>query len=132
MTARGRQRGATLLEVLVALFLAGLGMLAMAPLFVYATESSATAADLGTVGAQAVRRMEILRSRGFGSLAAGGSLTTSVAGFSDASDPDVTVWWTVSHNAFPPTRKTITVRARATRVVVGIPKEVTLSTVRTR
>jgi len=127
-----KARGATLLEVLVALVLAGLGMLAMAPLFVYASESSATAADLGTVGAVAVRRMELLRSRTFGSLAAGGSLGSDVTGYADDSDPFVTVRWTVSHDATPATRKTITVRAVATRVVVGLPKEVTLMTVRSR
>jgi prepilin-type N-terminal cleavage/methylation domain-containing protein len=132
VTARGSERGFTLLEVLVALFLAGLGMLAMAPLFVYATESTASSADLGSIGAHAVRRMEILRSQGFGSLAAGGSLTADVPGYRDDSSPDVVVRWTIANDATPPTRKTITVRARATRAVVGLAKEVTFTTVRSR
>jgi prepilin-type N-terminal cleavage/methylation domain-containing protein len=126
------ERGFTLVEVLVALFLTGLGLLAIAPLFVYASESSATSADLGVVGAKAVQRLEILRAQGFGTLAAGGSLTSNVAGFSDTTDAAVTVRWTVAHQGSPPARKLITVRARAQRRVVGLEKVVTMTTLRSR
>jgi prepilin-type N-terminal cleavage/methylation domain-containing protein len=124
--------GFTLIEVMIAIFLIGIGLLAVAPLFVYAAKTSATSADLGTVGAQAVGRMENLRSRSFNSLAAGGSLTSNVSSFFDFSDPACLVRWTIADDATPPTRKTIVVRAQATRRTVGLQKEVQLTTVRVR
>jgi len=124
--------GFTLVEVMIAIFLIGIGLLAVAPLFVYAAKTSATSADLGTVGAQAVRRMENLRARSFNSLTAGGSLTSNVASYFDASDPACLVRWTIADDATPATRKTIVVRAQAARRVVGLQKEVQLTTVRVR
>lgn len=127
-----RAAGFTLVEVILALFLIGIGLLAVAPLFVYATKSAASSADLGVVGSRAVRRMEILRARGFNTLGAGGNLTTNANGFFDASDPACVVRWTIADNATPATRKTITVRAQATRSGVGLRKEIRLTTVRSR
>ena len=49
-------RGFSLVEVLVALFLIGLGVLAAAPMFIYAMQGNATGADFGSVGAIAVER----------------------------------------------------------------------------
>lgn len=132
MSSHPRQGGFTLVEVLVALFLVGLGLLAVAPLFVYASRTTASAADMGDVGAAGVERMEILRARSFSSLSAGGSLSANVVSFFDASDPRVLVRWTISDNATPPYRKTITVRSQAVRTSVGLRKEVTLTTVRSR
>ncbi len=129
---QARESGFSLVEMLVAISLIGLGLLAIAPLFVYATKSTATSADLGLVGAAAVRRMEILRSRDFQSLTAGGNLTSNVTNFADTSDPDFVVRWTVANDATPAMRKTITVRAQAARRVVGLRKEVQLTTVRSR
>ena len=124
--------GFTLIEILVAIFLTGLGLLAVAPMFVYATRSTASSADLGSVGAAGVKRMEVLRSQAFGTLTAGGSLTSNTTGYYDTSDPDYVVRWTIENNATPATRKTIKVRAQATRRVVGLKKETTLTTVRSR
>ena len=129
---RGTQRGFTLVEVLVALFLMGLAMMAAAPLFVHAMRENAAGADLGSVGALAVQRMEILRATDFYSLAAGGSLTITTGGFSDATDPNFTTRWLIVANGTPATMKTISVRVVATRRVHGQPKEVTLSTLRAR
>ena len=126
------QAGFTLLEILVAVFLVGIGLLSVAPMFVYVTKSTASSADLGTVGAAAVQRMEVIRSIPFSDLAAGGSLTTNNTGFVDTSAPDFVVRWTVTNNATPATRKTIVVRALATRRAVGLQKEIVLTTVRSR
>jgi len=125
-------RGFSLLEVLVALFLIALGVLAAAPMFVYAMQGNAAGADFGSVGAIAVERMELLRSLDFGALPAGGSLTTSTSGYSDSSDPEFIVRWRITDNATPPTVKVVTVRAIAVRQVVGQRKEITLTTLRGR
>ncbi len=126
------ERGFSLVEVLLALFLIGIGVLAAAPMFVYAMQGNATGADFGSVGAIAVERMEVLRSQSFVNLPAGGSLTVSQAGYADLSDPEYIVRWRVTDNATPPTIKTITVRAIAVRQVVGLRKEITLTTLRGR
>ena len=86
---RGRAEGFTLVEVLIALFLIGIGVLAAAPMFIYAMQGNAVGGDFGSVGATAVERMELLRSQDWGTLTAGGSLSTSVANYFDTSDPPI-------------------------------------------
>ena len=126
-----KARGFSLVEVLVALFLISLGLLAAAPMFIYATQGNAVGADLGTVGAVAVERMELLRSANYGVLTAGGSLTSNVSGYFDNSNPAVIVRWTVADDTVGPvTMKTITVRVVTTRRVVGQRKEITMTTER--
>ena len=125
-------RGFTLLEVLIAVFLIGIGVLAAAPMFVYAMQGNATGADFGSVGAVAVEQMELLRADSYSNLAAGGSLTANTTGYFDNADPDVLVRWQITDNASPVGTKTITVRAIANRQVVGLQKDVELTTVRCR
>jgi prepilin-type N-terminal cleavage/methylation domain-containing protein len=125
-------KGFTLVEVLVAVFLIGIGVLAAAPMFVYAMQGNATGADFGSVGAVAVERMELLRAQAYNSLPAGGSLTTNTTGYFDNSNPEVLVRWVITTNASPLGTKTITVRAVANRQVVGLQKDVELTTVRGR
>ncbi len=124
--------GFTLVEVLLALALMFIGIVAAAPMFIYAMKETAAGADIGTVGAAAVDRMELLRSTDFYSLAAGGGLSSNVSGYSDTSNAKVTVRWQVVDNAAPATEKTISVRAIATRTAIGLAKEVTLSSLRSR
>jgi type IV pilus modification protein PilV len=130
VTMRRTEQGFTLVEVLVALFLLAIGLLAVAPMFVLAVRSAASSADMGLVNASAMNRLEGLRATGFASLPAGGSLTTNVAGYYDTSRPDVTVRWTVTNNATPATLKTIVVRTVSTRRALGLQKEITVSTKR--
>lgn len=127
-----RDGGFTLVEVLLAMALMFVGMLAAAPLFVFAMKETAAGADLGTVGAAAVDRMELLRANDFYSLAAGGSLTSDVSGYSDTSHAQYTVRWLIADNATPATMKTISVRAVASRQSIGLAKEVTLVSLRGR
>lgn len=124
--------GFTLVEVLVALFILGVGVLAVAPMFVYAMRCGAVGADLGSVGAIAVERMERLRAEDYLDLAAGGSLAADVAGYSDLTDPDFVVRWRIQDNVTPPATKTLSVRVTANRRVLGLPKSVTLTTLRGR
>lgn len=131
-TTAADARGFSLVEVLVALFLIGLGVLAAAPMFIYAMQGNATGADFGSVGAIAVERMEQLRSQTFINLPAGGSLTVSQTGYSDLTDPDYILRWRITDDATPATIKTISVRAIAVRQVVGERKEITLTTLRGR
>jgi hypothetical protein len=64
---------------------------------------------------------------------AGGSLSADIAGYFDKSDPAVSLRWTISDDANPAKKKTITMVAIATRVTsIGARKTVTFSTVRAR
>ncbi len=124
--------GFSLAEVLVALSLMWIALMAAAPLFVSALKETASGADIGSVGAAAVDRMELLRATDVYSLAAGGSLASNVIGFSDTSNPAWTVRWQITDNASPATLKTISVRVIAVRQVIGLQKEITLNSVRGR
>lgn len=124
--------GFTLVEVLLALALMFAGLLAAAPMFVFAMKETAAGADLGSVGAAAVDRMELLRAGDFYSLPAGGSLASEVSGYSDVSNSAYTVRWQIVDNASPATVKTISVRVIATRQAIGAQKETTLTSLRAR
>ena len=126
-----RVGGFSLVEVLVALFLISLGVLAAAPMFIYAMQNNAVGADYGTVGAAAVERMELLREADYGTLIPGGNRFLNIPGYSDRSNPDITVRWAIRNTTLGPiTYKTIVVRAVANRQVVGRRKEITLVTER--
>jgi prepilin-type N-terminal cleavage/methylation domain-containing protein len=105
--------GFTWIEVMIAILLLAVGLLALAPVFLAAARSSATASDLDLVGARAARRMEVLREIPFDALSAGGDLGSDASGFFDGSDPACLMRWTIADDAAPPSRKTITVLARA-------------------
>jgi Tfp pilus assembly protein PilV len=125
-------RGFTLVEVLLALGLLFIGVVAAAPMFIFAMKETAAGADMGSVGAAAVDRMELLRASDFYSLPAGGSLSSNVTGYSDATSAVYTVRWQIVDNASPATMKTISVRAIAARQAMGPAKEVTLISLRGR
>ena len=132
---RTPERGFTLLEVLVAMALIAFGVLAVAPMFIYAAQSNAVGSDYGHLGALAVDRMERLRELDFKDplLAAGGSLTDNVTNgvdYFDASNPEGIIRWKVDDALAFAGTKTVTVRAVARRAVVGLPKEVIVATVR--
>ena len=76
--------------------------------------------------------MELLRQTDYVALAAGGSLTSNVAGYFDTSDPAVTVRWEIANGGGPAGVKTVTVRASANRAVVGLAKVAELTTLRAR
>ena len=126
-----RPDGFTLVEVVLALFLLAVGIIATAPLFVYAARENAVGGDLGAVGDLAVRHMELLRATDFVILTNGGDLTSNVDGYHDDSRPGYVVRWVIADNPNPPaSTKTIAVRAVAERQVIGRRKEVTLIAVR--
>jgi prepilin-type N-terminal cleavage/methylation domain-containing protein len=129
---RRESRGFTLVEVLLALALLFVGVVAAAPMFIFAMKETAAGADMGSVGAAAVDRMELLRATDFYSLPAGGSLTSDISGYSDTSSTRYTVRWQIVDNGTPATEKTISVRAIAARQVIGIAKEVVLTSLRAR
>jgi type IV pilus assembly protein PilV len=127
-----RCRGFSLVEVLIALLLLTVGVLAVAPMFISAARENAGGADIGSTGAMAVARLELLRTSDFDDLTAGGSLVSNVAGFHDVSDPDFVVRWEIIDGGGPAGVKTIRVRALALRQVAGMPKSVELTTMRAR
>jgi len=126
----------TLVETLTALVLLGVGLLAVAPMFVHGMRDNTQSADFGLAGAIAVERMELLREEPYDSplLAAGGSLTSNVTAagvnYFDNSDPEVIVRWLIESNSTPTNTKIITTRATRTRQVVGQAKRVTLTSMR--
>lgn len=122
-----RSSGFSLVEILVAMLILSMALLAVAPLFIHASKETSVSGDLGSVGALAVHRMELIRQTTFVTLTAGGSLTSNQAGFFDTSNAGYTVRWTVTNNATPTTLKTIQVRVVAARAPVGLPKEITLT-----
>jgi len=132
MNRARRSGGFSLVEVLIALALMFTGLLAAAPMFIFAMKETAAGADMGSVGAAAVDRMELLRSGDFYALTAGGSLSSNVGGYSDATNAAYTVRWQIVDNASPPTVKTISVRVIATRQAIGAQKETTLTSLRAR
>lgn len=129
MASTSRSDGFSLVEILVALLIMSLALLAVAPLFVHAAKETASSGDMGTVGALAVQRMELIKQTAFTGLTAGGNLTSNQTGFFDTSNAGFTVRWTVTDNASPATLKTVQVRVVASRAAVGLPKEITLTSV---
>ncbi len=132
MSARRSEKGFTLAEVSTALFIVGMGIMALAPLFVQGAQVTASSRDMSAVSAAAVERLEELREIGFNSLTAGGSITSNVTGYFDTTDPDVTVRWAITDNASPVTLKTVSVRAISRHSPMGQAKQYDLTTVRSR
>jgi Tfp pilus assembly protein PilV len=126
------EHGSSLVEVLVAFVLLTFGLLSVAPMFVYGARRAAASADIGKAGAAATKRMELLRATSYGSLIAGGHLTSDDVSYSDTTDPAVLVRWTIASDTTPATAKTITVVAIARRQVSGAAKRVKLTTLRAR
>ena len=124
--------GFTWVEVMVAMLLTAVGLLAIAPVFLVAARSSAAATDLGVLGTRSAFRMEILRNVPFDELRAGGDLSANAAGYFDDADPACLLRWTIADGGEPVTRKTITVVGLATRRPLRLQKEVRLAMVRVR
>lgn len=129
---KDRSAGLTLVEVLVALFLIAIGLLAVAPMFMHAMQGNAAGGDFGSVGALALDRMELLRGERYLDLVAGGSLSSNQAGYFDNSNSGFIVRWEIIDNNTPAGTKIINVRAIATRQAPGPRREVTLTSLRGR
>ena len=125
------QRGSSLVEALVALFLLLVSLVGVAPLFVFAMHSGVADADMGAVGATAVKRMEQISAAPYGLLSIGGSLTANKPGYYDNSDPDVLTRWRISATGSL-NLKRIEVVAIAKRPTTAPKKIVTLVTVRVK
>lgn len=126
-----RSAGFTLLEVVFALFLIAICVLATAPMFVMAKQQNAAGADTTAVGALAVRHLERLHSIDYYFLEPGGNLDADIAGYFDDSEPGYLVTWTIAdHPVLTDTLKVITVRATAFRSPIGEPRRVTVRTLK--
>jgi type II secretory pathway component PulJ len=126
------ESGTSLLEVVVALLLIALGTLAVVPMFVSAKGVNASGADISSLSAIAAARMETLRAEPFHHLVAGGSLASSVAGYSDTSDPKVVVRWQVVDGGGPAGTKTIRLLALEVSEISEQASTVELTTLRAR
>ena len=122
--ARCRAGGFTLIEVVTALAVLGVGVLAVAGVFVQGQITSHSQSDLTQATVVCQSQMEALRNYHFADseLAVGGSLTSAVSGYSDQVDstgqevtaangltPVYNRWWQISVDSTG-TLKTIAVR----------------------
>ncbi len=124
--------GTSLLEVLVALLLIAMGALSVAPMFVTSADANATGADITSLTSMATARMESLRATAFHNLIPGGSLTSSLASYSDTTDPKAVVRWEIIDGGGPTNTKTIRLIALVVTQLPGQQKSVELSTLRSR
>jgi type II secretory pathway pseudopilin PulG len=122
--------GFTLVEALVAALLLALALLAAVPLFTQAMHGADASGALGSASAAAEERFELLRATTYGSLPAGGSLTSDVTGYFDTPQPDMVVRWQIVDNVSPASTKTITVRAIRQGSGPGPARQVELVTLR--
>ena len=125
------ERGFSLPELLVGIFLMSLGALAAAPLFMHAIHGNASSRDLGWVGVAVEQQIEILRSEDYDNLIPGGSVTNAVIGYFEKREPDVEVRWSIVDNSTNiPNTKIITVRGVRSRIGTGPAGQVTTITLR--
>jgi prepilin-type N-terminal cleavage/methylation domain-containing protein len=128
---RRADSGFTLVELVIALSLVAMTVLAVAPLFVFASRENASVAEQSSAGALAVRRMELLRATPYADLDDGGDLASNVAGYFDDSQPHCSVRWTIAaRTTAPMPGKVITVRATARGPLAGTSREAEIVTVR--
>ena len=121
---RESNAGFTLVEVIVALFLIGLGVLAAALMFMYAMQGNAVGGEDHRV-AQLPRAENKVEAR-----FAKGVLTVDTTGYVDTSDPDHTVRWLIETNTAPSGSLIITVRVIPAGTIPGSSREVTLTSIR--
>jgi hypothetical protein len=126
------ETGTSLLEVLVALTLVSLGLLAVAPMFVSSVDTSATGADISSLCSKATARMESLRAEPFHELVPGGSLTSDVSGYSDTTDPRFTLRWEIVDGGGPSGTRSVQLVAFRLSELSAQPSSVVLTTLRSR
>ncbi len=126
------ENGTSLLEVLVALLLIAMGAVSVAPMFVSSADANASGADISSLTSMATARLESLRATAFHDLIPGGSLTSSLASYSDTTDPSAVVRWEIIDGGGPTDTKTIRLIAFVVTQLSGQQKSVDFSTLRSR
>ncbi len=127
------EAGFSLIEVLVALFIAGLVFLMMAQLLGVGVEASRAASDTTKAAALASDRMEELTQSAYEDLVAGGDINADVGGFSENLDTDAdgvddyVRRWEITDLG---SSMRIRVRVIALLDVIGPPKEATFVTLK--
>lgn len=127
-----KNSGFSLLETLIAMFLTMVAALAVAPMFVQAARTNDAGADMGSVGAIAVDRLEQLRQEPWRDLLSGGSLTENVDGYFSAAGTDFLVRWRILDDPTTTQSKAITVIALAREAQIGPRRQVELTVARAR
>ncbi len=127
------QAGFSLVEVLVALFLAALVFLMMAQMLSLGVVANRAASDTTQAGALAGDRMENLTQSAYADLVPGGDINTDVVGFSENLDldadgrDDYLRRWEITDLG---SAMRIRVRVIALLDVIGPPKEATYVTLK--
>ena len=126
------ESGTSLLEVLVALLLIAMGALSVAPMFVSSADSNAADAGISSLTSMATARMEALRALAFQNITPGGSLTSNVTNYSDATDPDFVLRWEIIDGGGPTGTRTVRLIAFVTSQLASQPQSVELTSLRSR
>ncbi|MCP3980616.1 MAG: prepilin-type N-terminal cleavage/methylation domain-containing protein [bacterium] len=133
------ERGFTLAEVLIAVFLLGGGVLAIAPMFVYSVKDNNKSAEMNLLGSLAMERMELLRSTEYRDLDAGGELDRNVSvngvPYFDISNTGYVIRWQITDDVPRNGVKAVTTTAlkRQGRFTRHLPqRKVTFSTLRVK
>ena len=124
--------GFSLVETLVAMFLTTIAALAVAPMFIQAARANDAGADMGSVGAIALDRLEQLTQQPWRDLQPGGSLTADVDGYFSASDEEFQVRWLITDDPAASKSRAITVVALARDGQIGPRRRVELTVIRGR
>jgi len=125
-------RGFSLLETLVAMFLTTVSVLAVAPMFIHATRANDASADMGSIGAIALDRVEQLTRQPWRDLQPGGSLSADVDGYFSASDQEFQVRWQITDDPTASKSRAITVVVVARDAQIGPRRRVELTVIRGR
>jgi len=131
--APGPTDGFSLIEVVVAVFMAGLVFLMMAQMIGVGVEANRAATDTTRAGALAADQMEALTRIDYADLTPGGNINADVNGFSETLDVDAdgindyVRRWEIADLG---SEKRIRVRVVSLLDVVGPPKEATYVTLK--
>ena len=124
------ERGMSLVEALISLFLLTVVFLAVAQMIGVGVLVNRASSDITSVTALAERRLEQLRSMDYAAIPVGGSIIADSAGFFDTLDidgdgvNDYTRRWLITDNG---TNKMIQVRVFSLLQVIGPAKEATIA-----
>lgn len=130
---KSNNEGMSFVEVLVALFMVSLTALAVIPMFTAASRANVVGRDQGTIGAQALERMEDLLGKDYYRLDSGGDLDSNVDDYFEVDDETgYIVRWKIEHNANTAHTKILSVRALVPDRDEGPSSAITLTSVRAR
>jgi prepilin-type N-terminal cleavage/methylation domain-containing protein len=146
-----RDRGFTVIEILISLFVLGVVLVAIWGLFTLSMKTNTSAGDQTECSVLAQQQMERLKDADYDSLAQGGSIDTPMSGFNESFDTnhdtrnDFRVSWAIAFATAPSSTKGLSAKGismmslkvkceslRAQAAGTGKPKQVLFTSYKTR